>query len=679
MRNEVQRLNRVGWLQTPVLALALFLLNLYICHELFAIEYLRFMESIEGAFIGISRYVMLHWNDLTWFPLWNDGIPFQTAYPPLLHVTVAFAAILSRTSAAHAYHWVTALFYCLGPLALFALTLRLTMSRWTAFVAGVIYSSVSMSAWLIPVVERDLGSPFYPRRLQALVYYGEGPHVSSITLLALALLCLDVAMRRWRASYVLLAALILAATALTNWLGAFAIVFAVVPYALAHIGPGGWKWRDLARLAFIGGASYALALPWMPPSTIAVLQMNAKTTAGNYSSTYSSAALWGPAILIALAALKWTMRRWAPSLQFAILFAFLMSLIALPDGWWHIAIVPQAVRYQLEMEMALALLVAVAAQALLGDRPKWMAATSIAVLVVALIYPIRRDRNYARNFLLLSGDVHDTIEWKTANWLNHNWDGERVLVPGSSAFWLSAFSDTPELWGVDQAVTDHTIRAAEYAMYSTDPAYPKDAEDTVLWLKALGVHAVGVSGPSSTEVYKPFHNPRKFAGLLDPLWQEDKDDVLYRVGPAASLSRIVPRFALVSRTPIHGLDVDPLRPYVAALDDPRMPRADFHWASEHSATIDTTLESNQVVSVQMAWHKGWHATANGKPAPVLRDAIGLMYMDPGVRGLCRIQMFYDGGIEMRLAKWICFLTFLVLIAASVRTLICRRSSSVRPV
>src|ERR1700722_13044809 len=147
---NVEQLNRFGWLQTALLALALFLLNLYICHELFRIEYTRFAGSIEGAFIGISRYAMAHWNDLTWFALWNDGTPYPTTYPPLLHLVVALAAFLSGTSTAHAYHWVTALAYCLGPVVLFALVHRISGSRWAAFAAGLIYSSVSMSAWLVP-------------------------------------------------------------------------------------------------------------------------------------------------------------------------------------------------------------------------------------------------------------------------------------------------------------------------------------------------------------------------------------------------------------------------------------------------------------------------------------------------------------------------------------------------
>jgi len=151
-----------AWVQTALLALALFLLNLYICRELFRIEYLPFMGSIEGAFIGISRYIQAHWSDLTWYPLLNDGTPFPTTYPPLLNLTVALVASLRGISTAHAYHWVTALAYCLGPVALFALVLRMTASRWAAFVAGLIYSSVSMSAWLVPDIARDLVVRSFP-------------------------------------------------------------------------------------------------------------------------------------------------------------------------------------------------------------------------------------------------------------------------------------------------------------------------------------------------------------------------------------------------------------------------------------------------------------------------------------------------------------------------------------
>ncbi len=668
MQELMKRKGVAGRLLSVALMLVVFLLNFYICHELFGIEYLRHMASIEGVFIGMGRFALAHWNDLTWFPLWAAGVPFQTAYPPLLPLLVALNAWVAGVSPAHSYHWVTALFYCLGPVALFGLALRLSGSRWAAFAAAAIYSSLSISAWLVPAIARDLGSPFFPRRLQALVFYGEGPHMCSITLLTVSLFALDLAMERRRAPYFFFAAIAFAATAATNWLGAFATVLIVVPYAFAHFGSGGWKWRDVARVVLIGVAAYCLALPLMPPSTVAVMAQNARTTGGDYTHAYHTVLPNVLAVLAALAVLKFMVRRSARHLQFAVLFAFLMALLTLADDWWGIAIVPMSARYHLDMEMAMAMLIAFAGLAMLQHRPQRITVVALSLLVAALIQPVRMERRYARNFLLRPIDIQTTIEWKKAQWLRRNWTGTRVQIAGSSLFWWAAFSDIPELWGVDQGTTDPIIRVAEYGIYSADAAGPATAGNAVLWLKALGVQALGVSGPASPEQYKLFQNPRVFERVLDPIWREG-DDVIYRVGTAdASLARIIPRAALVSREPVNGLDVDPIRPYVAALDDQSLPRAEVRWTSLHSADIATNVKPGQVISLQMAWCKGWHASVNGHDRPVERDAIGLMYIDPGSPGPCHINIVYDGGLEMAVARGVSLLTALLLTFLSLRSL-----------
>ena len=95
-------------LKSPLLAIFLFLANVYVCRNLFQVEYLRHMGSIEAAYIGISRYAIGHWRDLTWFPLWYNGIPYQNTYPPLLHLGVALIAWVRGITPAHAYHWTIA-------------------------------------------------------------------------------------------------------------------------------------------------------------------------------------------------------------------------------------------------------------------------------------------------------------------------------------------------------------------------------------------------------------------------------------------------------------------------------------------------------------------------------------------------------------------------------------------
>jgi uncharacterized membrane protein YfhO len=80
----------------------------------------------------------------------------------------------------------------------------------------------------------------------------------------------------------------------------------------------------------------------------------------------------------------------------------------------------------------------------------------------------------------------------------------------------------------------------------------------------------------------------------------------------------------------------------------------------------TDIGNWQVVSVQMAWHKGWHASAGGKPVPIARDALGLMTIDPRAQGQMTIELTYDGGLEMRVAKWVSGITAVLLLAWVLR-------------
>ncbi|HLX43027.1 MAG TPA: hypothetical protein VKR43_06320 [Bryobacteraceae bacterium] len=631
--------------QTALLAAGLFVLNFYVCRELFGMEYVFDMGSIESAYFGIDRWALAHWRDLQWFPLWYDGIPFQNAYPPMLQAGVVLFAKLTGFSVPHAHHWVIALAYCLGPVAVFALAMRLSGSRFAGFVAGLIYSCVSMSAWLIPMIAKDLGSRFYPRRLQALVIYGESPHLAALTLLPVAVLLLDLALERRRAGYFLLTVTGIEATALTNWLAAFALALAIAAYMLAR----DFRWRDFAWLGLICAAAYAIAMPWIPPSTIATTRMNASNAGGDFTSVYGALPVRGAIIVAMIAGLKLALRRLPGYLQFGIFFAALTAMLPLGEAWFGIAIVPQPARYHFEMEMGLAMLAGFVGYAYFRTRAGFV----ILVLLVAMIYPVKKYRNYSRSFLMRPVDITKAVEWRTAQWLNRNWSGERVMMPGSTSVWLAAFSDVPQLGGgYDQGVTNFMTRLALYEIYTDAGAGEHSAENSVLWLKALGVQAVGVS--------PVFTHPNKFDGVLEPLWR-DGDETIYRVGAAhASLARVVSKADIVTRTPVNAADVDGLRAYVAGLENPEMPRAEFRWTSAHSARVEADVREGQVVSVQMSWDRGWRAVVNGREVEVRRDGIGLMVMEPG-NGRVAIEMSNDGGAEMRVARWVSILAGVILL------------------
>ena len=78
----------------------------------------------------------------------------------------------------------------------------------------------------------------------------------------------------------------------------------------------------------------------------------------------------------------------------------------------------------------------------------------------------------------------------------------RVMVPGSTTFWMNVFTDTPQLTGCcPQGVLNQTARVADYGIMTDLTAENRAFENSLLWFKALGVRAVAVSGPRSTEVY----------------------------------------------------------------------------------------------------------------------------------------------------------------------------------
>jgi hypothetical protein len=200
--------------------------------------------------------------------------------------------------------------------------------------------------------------------------------------------------------------------------------------------------------------------------------------------------------------------------------------------------------------------------------------------------------------------------------------------------------------------------AATYAIYSDQNAGSRAAEVSILWLKAYGCHAIYVPGPNSRTADKPFAHPGKFQGVLPVLWHTE-DDYIYSVPQRTnSLAHVVPWESSVQRQPIHGLDTGDVARYVAALDDASFPADEMIWDRPNHGRIQTTLHPGQVLSVQTTYDPGWIALANGHPAEVTRDGIGLSVVHAGCDGACTIDFIFDGGFERRVCRYLSWATAL---------------------
>jgi hypothetical protein len=338
-------------------------------------------------------------------------------------------------------------------------------------------------------------------------------------------------------------------------------------------------------------------------------------------------------------------------LRFFLLFFFYTAAVTLGYYWFGLTLVAQPWRFHLAMEMAFTLSLVFALRPLVERRPALRTPLAVAFAIVCAVQFFQY-RSYARG-LIQPIDITRTSEYKTARWFDAHMRDSRVVAPGSTTFWLNVFTDTPQLTGCcPQGVLNQTARVADYGIMTDLTAENRAFENSLLWFKALGVRAVAVSGPRSTEVYKPFYHPHKFDGRLPVLWR-DGDDVIYEVPwRYYSLAHAMEPGDLAARTPAHGVDTEPLIPYVAAIERPDAPELQVRWPDNETMTITGNLKPGQIVSMQENADPGWHAAVDGSARRVFADKLGLLAVVPNCSGNCTIELHYDGGGEMRAAHWI---------------------------
>ena len=633
---------------TPLCIVVLFVLNAYICQELFSAEFIRQMGSTAGAFIAISRWAMRHWHDLTWYPLWFTGMPFFGIYQPGMHLSVAWIASVFQLTPQHAYHLVNALVYCLQPVTLFWLCYRSTGSRGCAFAAGLAYSLVSPSAFLTSVVRHELGGPWSARRYQTVVYYGEGPHNLVLLLIPLAILFLHKSAAERKRWYFPLACLTMAAIVLTNWPGTVGLGMALVAYALAQLGAK-LTWAALPA-SFL--AAYLVACRWIAPGAILPILENAQQSDGtSFNRVHLFYLLTGAAALSGMHMFfeRRGTDRW---LRFFFYFAFVSGLVTLVKFWTGVNLLPQGHRFLLEMEMAMLGALTLLGRTVFARWPWWGRVTAIALLLVLALLQIHNYRQYAYA-QTLPADIETTPEYRISKWLEAHIGEARVFVPGSISIWMNAFTDVPQLTGCcDQGVPSFSHRLAYYTLYSAQNAGDKYVPIALLWLQAYGARAIAVVGPNSQEFFRPYARPEAFRGALPELWRQG-EDVIYQVPTRSrSLAHVLEPEALVSREPANGLDVSALEHYVTALELPTPDPAGFEWMNPHQARVWSQVRKGQVVSVQISDHPRWRATVNGLRQPTHADALGLMVIEPACDGECDIDLVFDQASEIRWTKWL---------------------------
>ncbi len=644
--------------RTGLACLFLFALNAVIVWPLFRAEYLDDFQSVEGIFITFGRFLVEYWPHASWFPWFDAGMPFENSYLPLVSFLVAGIAFLGRCSPAHAFHILTALACSLGPVFLFLFARKLSGRSAPAFLAAVAWSLLSPSV-LIPDLLRDNGTAWASRRLVDVIGYGETPHNLSVSLLPLALLLVELFLERRTARRFVVAVLGVAAMMLSNTFGIVVICISVVMLAMVR---DRLRWTNLLEAAAILTAAYLLICRFLPPSLARLIATSAQTIGGDFRFTWK-VRLIGVAFA-ALLLLVWLGMRRVPdiTLRFAALFATCFAAIPVLFFWQNISFLPQPSRYQLEMDLGVCLLAVYALYPAVSRLPSKFALAAAALVAILFGWATFKNCEATRS-LVHPVDISHTVAFREARWIGGHLPGQRVLLAGENEYWFNLFADNPQLSaGHDPSAPNWIQRVAVYQIYSGQAAGDQDAAISMLWLKAFGTAAIAVPGPASLDQYHAVTHPKKFDGLLPLLWREN-DDSIYQVPlRSTSLAHVIPASAIVRRRPLHGVDVDPVRPYVAALDDASLPTASLVWASPERGQIFTTVGAGQEVSLQVNYDPGWQAHMDGRPLRVTPDQIGLTVIEPDRSGKCIIDIEFSGGTERRICSAISLATIAGLLA-----------------
>lgn len=575
--------------------------------------------SIESTFISDARFLTAHWPHPQWQPLWYTGTRFDYIYPPALRYGTAVISKITGFWPVKAYHFYTIFFYCVGIAGVYLLIRAGARSRGAAWLGAAATALMSPSFLFLKDVRIDSG-PLVPLRLGVLIRYGEGPHMTALALIPFALAFTWRALESRRPGSVALAAIFSAAVVSNNFYGATALTmfYAVLLWSF-------WVTRRDFRMALpavaIPALAYGLTAFWLVPSYFRITARNMK-----YVSEPPTAWSFGVAVVVAaaFAFASYRLARSQPERTWAVFVAgcvVFFSLDVLGNSYFNFRVAGVPSRLAPELDLVL-ILGALAILEWLWRRPRRAPKVVAAIVVVAAFATTAGYIRIARKMLPLWPNYTARVEYRITDWLWRNMPDARVFPSGSVRFWFDAWHDLAQLGGgSDQGLLNPVPQEAQWEIGAGS-----NPQAAILWLQALGVDVMYVAGPSSEEPYKDIHHPERFARATPLLFDDGKDNALYRIPrryPARA--RVVEAAQLDARKkPRFADDLEYLRAYVDVVENGPDSPVTLVREGTDAMLLRAKVAPGQAILVQETYDPAWQAWSNGTRLPLRADLMGFM-------------------------------------------------------
>jgi hypothetical protein len=659
----------------------LFVFTAVLVGPYFKVKYADKWGSIESTFISDARFLAAHWPHPQWQPLWYTGTRFDYIYPPALRYGTAVISKITGFWPVKAYHFYTIFFYCVGIAGVYWLIRAASRSRGAAWLGAAATALMSPSLLFLKNMRLDSG-PLVPVRLGVLIKYGEGPHMTALALIPIALAFTWRALESRRPGSVALAAIFSAAVVSNNFYGATALTmfYAVVLWSF-------WVTRRDLRMALpavaIPALAYGLTAFWLVPSYFRITVRNMK-----FVSEPPNAWSFWVAVVVAVAfgfvSYRWTRNR--PERTWAVFVAgcaVFFSLDVLGNYYFNFRVAGEPGRLIPELDMVL-ILGAVTVLEWLWRRPR-PAARMVALIVEVrgrpfVIASVRRAPQVLAAIIVVAafattiGYIRHSreistpwpnytarVEYRITDWLWKNMPDARVEPSGSVRFWFDAWHDLTQLGGgSEQGLLNTIAQESQWEITGGSNSQP-----AILWLQAMGVDVMYVPGPGSEEPYKDIQHPERFAGVMPLLFDDGQGNALYRIPrryPARA--RVVETVRLdACRTPRTTYDVEYLRAYVDLVENGPDSPVTLQRQGTDAMLLRAKVDPGQVILVQETYDPAWQAWSNGKRLPLHADAMGFMVVEapPGEH---QIRLAFVMPAENRVG-WVLAGISLLLLAALV--------------